>query len=61
MQMLSVDAVGYLNVLRHNCNLFSMDGAEVCIFHEAFYICLCSLLQAYNSAPLEVHIIFAHL
>ena len=37
-----------------------MYGAEVCIFHEAYYICLGSLLQAYYSAPLEAHVIFAH-
>ena len=37
-----------------------MYGAEVGIFHETDYICLCSFLQAYYSAPLEVQVIFAH-
>ena len=40
-----------LNVLGNNCYPFSVDGAEVGVFHEAYYICLCSFLQAYNSMP----------
>ena len=38
-----------------------MYGAEVSVFHETYYICFCSLLQAYDSAPLEAQIILANL
>ena len=60
----SVDALHrcgtQMNVLGHNCDPFSVNGAEVGIFYEAYYICLCSFQKAYDSIPLEVHIIFAH-
>ena len=37
-----------------------MYGTEVGVFHETNYICLCSFLQAYYSASLEMQVIFAH-
>ena len=40
--------------------LFACMVTEVGVFHETNYICLCSFLQAYYSAPLEVQVIFAH-
>ena len=63
-ELSTVDALhgcgGLTEYLGHNCYPFCMDGAEVCVFHETNYICLCSFLQAYYSAPLEVQVIFAH-
>ena len=60
MKMLSMYALGKLNIFGHNFYPFSMYGTKVCVFHEPDHICFCSFLQTQNGVPLEAQVISAH-
>ena len=45
-----------LDVLGHDCHVFSMDGAQVGILRKTKKVSLASLLQGHNSRALEARV-----
>ena len=43
--MLPSDMSGQLDILRHDCDAFGMNGAQVSVFKKTDEMCLCRLLQ----------------
>ena len=43
--MLPSDMSGQLDILRHDCDAFDVNGAQVSVFKKTDEICLCHLLQ----------------
>lgn len=54
---LATDATGQLNVLRHDRNTLSMNGAEVGVLKETREVSLRSLLKSTDSRALEAHVL----
>ena len=56
----STNAAGQLNVLRHDCDSFSVDGAQICVFEEANHVGFSCFLESEYGLRLksEVRLVF---
>jgi hypothetical protein len=50
---LATDTARQLNILRHDSNTLGMDSSQICVFEQAYQVCLCSFLQCKDGAGLE--------
>ncbi|KYM95956.1 hypothetical protein ALC62_13404, partial [Cyphomyrmex costatus] len=58
LSTLSANTTCQLDILRHDSNSLSMNGAEIGVFKQTNEISLASLLQRHNSRALETKIRF---